>query len=270
VDRLKDFKKKWQILIAITPILLVIIILKFVFHFLGWEIISLNALFVSMIAATTFLIGFLITGVLSDYKESEKIPGDLATSLEAIYDEAYILNRNKRSAVTEEFMEFYQALLLSIRSWFYKKERTQNLMFKLSTMNDYFAQFEPLTQANFIARMKQEQTNVRRMINRVHTIRETTFIQSGYAVVEALAILLIFGLLILKFEPFYESMFIVGLAVFFILYMISLIKDLDDPFDYAQGGDDGNEVSLKPLNDLIDRIGTKERPEQGPDGPPRT
>lgn len=130
-------------------------------------------------------------------------------------------------------------------------------MLKLSSMNDYFAQFEPLTQANFITRMKQEQTNVRRMINRVHTIRETSFIQSGYAVVEALALLLIIGLLMLKIEPFYESMFIMGLATFFILYMIFLIKDLDNPFDYVESAEGGNEVSLKPLDDLIDRVGKK-------------
>jgi len=252
---LKKLWKKWQILVIILPILLVIIALKFIFHNLGYEMISLNALFVSMVAATTFLIGFLITGVLSDYKESEKIPGDLATSLEAIYDEAYILNKNVSTEVTAEFIQFYQGLLISIQSWFYKKERTRILMEKLSKMNDYFAQFEPLTQANFITRMKQEQTNVRRMLNRVHTIRETSFIQTGYAVVEVLAVLLIFGLLILKIDPFYESMFIVGLASFFILYMIFLIKDLDNPFDYVGNGREGNEISLKPLNDLIDRVG---------------
>jgi hypothetical protein len=247
MDRLKRLRKKWQILMMIIPILLAILALKFVFHYLGYEIISLNALFISMVGATTFLIGFLITGVLSDYKEGEKIPGDLAS---------YILNRNKNTAVTKEFLEFHQGLLISIQSWFYKKERTKALMLKLSSMNDYFAQFEPLTQANFITRMKQEQSNIRRMINRVHSIRETSFIQSGYAVVEALAVLLIFGLLMLKIEPFYESLFIVGLASFFMMYMIFLIKDLDNPFDY-NGGDEGNEVSLKPLNDLIDRIGKK-------------
>jgi len=247
--------KKWQILIFITPLLLLILILKFVFNYLNFEIISLNALFVSMLAATTFLIGFLITGVLSDYKESEKIPGDLACSLEAIYDEAYILHRNKNTEVTAEFLEFYRGFLGSVLLWFHKKERTYSLMEKLGRMNDYFAQFEPLTQANFITRMKQEQTNVRKALTRVHTIRETTFIQSGYAVVESLAVFLIFGLLILKMEPFFESLFIVSLASFFIIYMLFLIRDLDNPFNYVNDGKEGNEVSLKPLNDLVKRVG---------------
>jgi hypothetical protein len=246
--------KKWQILVYLIPILCVIAFLKFVFHEIGFEIISLNALFTSIVAATTFLLGFLISGVFSDYKESEKIPGDMACSLEAIYDEAYILNKYKNNATTEEFLVYYQNLLDSIIRWYYKKEKTHVLMSKLNGLNDYFAAFENLTQANFITRMKQEQNNVRRMITRSHTIRETSFIQSGYAIVESLAVLLISGLLMLKMEPFYESVFITLLVSFIVLYMIFLIKDLDNPFNYSEHGDDSNEISLKPLKDLLNRI----------------
>jgi hypothetical protein len=85
--------KKWKILIGLIPIIFGIVVLKFIFHTLDWEVISLNALFTSIVAATIFLLGFLIAGVISDYKESERLPGDLASSLEAIYDEAFILNK---------------------------------------------------------------------------------------------------------------------------------------------------------------------------------
>jgi hypothetical protein len=250
--------KKWQILISLIPIILGIMVLKVIFHELDWEMISLNALFTSIIAATIFLLGFLIAGVISDYKESEKLPGDLACSLESIFDEAYILNKFKHTAVTEGFIAYYQDLLASINDWFYRKERTKNLMDKLTSMNDFLFQFEALTQANFITRMKQEQSNVRRIITRIHTIRETSFVQSGYAIVEILAVLLIFGLLLLKMEPLYESLFVVSVVSFIILYMLFLIKDLDNPFDYSEKGDKGNEISLKPLLDLIVRVGKKD------------
>jgi hypothetical protein len=249
--------KKWQILIGLVPIILGIIVLKVIFHTLDWEVISLNALFTSIVAATIFLLGFLIAGVISDYKESERLPGDLASSLEAIYDEALILNKFKHTPVTDEFMLYYQDLLTSIHGWFHREERTRNLMDKLTRMNDFFFHFEALTQANFITRMKQEQSNVRKIITRIHTIRETSFVQSGYAIVEVLAVLLIGGLLLLDMEPLYESIFIVCVVSFIILYMLFLIKDLDNPFDYSEHGDKGNEISLKPLQDLIERVAKK-------------
>lgn len=247
---LKSLYGKWHILFKIAPFLISIFILKLIIHKLGFEIISLNALFTSLIAATTFLIGFLITGVISDYKEAEKIPGELASSLEVIYDEAYILDKNKKSKATKEFLEFHKNFMLSIEKWFFKKERTSSIMSKLSQMNDYFAEFEN-------SRMKQEQSNIRKIVTRIHTIRETSFVQSAYAIVEALTFFLITGLLILKLEPFYESVFFSLVVSFLVLYMLYLIKDLDNPFEYDKYGENGTEVSLKPLNDLLKRLNEK-------------
>ncbi len=254
---LEDFvpkRKKWHIAIKLIPMLIGIFVLKLVFHYFNWEIISLNALFTSLIAATIFLIGFLITGVISDYKESEKIPGDMASSIETIYDEAYILNKNKKSKITKDFLNFHKDFLNSINQWFYRKERTKNIIEKLHQMNDYFAQFEPLTQANFLTRMKNEQSNLRKMVIRIDNIRDLSFIQSAYAVVETLSFFIIAGLLVMKLEPFYESTFFTTLVSFVVLYMVFLIKDLDNPFEYKEHGERGTEVSLKPIHDLTKRI----------------
>ncbi len=257
---MKSFKsliKKWHIFVKLIPILAAIFVLKLAFHKLGWEIISLNSLFTSLIAASTFLIGFLVSGVISDYKEGEKIPGDLSSSLEAIYDEAYILNKNKKTKLTKDFLNFLFEFTSLLNDWFYKKERTIVIMDHLHKMNDYFSEFEPLTQANFIMKMKQEQNIIRKLITRAHTIRETGFVQSAYAVVEALVFLLIIGLLILRVEPFYESVFFSLVVSFLVLYMLLLIKDLDDPFEYHEYGELGDEVSLKPVHDLIARLNEK-------------
>ena len=246
--------KKWHLAIKIIPILIGIFILKLLSHKFGLEYISLNALFTSLIAATTFLIGFLITGVISDYKESEKIPGDMAAGLEALYDEIYILDKNKGNESTEFFLNFHKEFLDSIINWFYRKEKTRSILMKLHKMDDHFAELESSIQPNFLTRMKNEQANIRRMVIRVDNIRDLSFVQSAYAIVEALAFFVVFGLLILKVEPFYEAMFFTMLVSFLLVYMIFLIKDLDNPFDYSQYGENGTEVSIKPIKDLIERL----------------
>ncbi len=108
---------------------------------------------------------------------------------------------------------------------------------------------EPYTQANFLSRLKQEQNNLRRFIVRSHAIRETGFFLPAYAIAEALAFFLVVGMLILKLEPYWEAVFFVLLDSVVVLYMIYLIKDLDNPFDYGHNNG-SNEVSLKPLFDL--------------------
>jgi predicted membrane chloride channel (bestrophin family) len=246
--------QKWHILFKVLPLLFVVFLLKLLFHRFGFEYISLNALFTSLIASTTFLIGFLITGVISDYKESEKLPGELASSMESLYDEAQILEKTKGTKSTREFIRFYKDYVHAVDGWFGKKERTRAIMGKLSEMNGYFAKFEPLTQATFIAKMKNEQNTQRKIITRIHTIRETSFVQSAYAILEVLGFFVISGLLILKVEPFYEAVFFTVIVSFLIMYMVFLIKDLDNPFEYERYGETGTEVSLKPLHDFISRL----------------
>ena len=243
-------RKKWTVALQILPLLGGIIILKLILHYAGWEILSLNPLFTSIVAATIFLLGFLITGVLADYKESEKIPGDIASSLAAISDEAICIQRSKKCSQAKDLLEHISGLSGDIIGWFHKKERTKLLLQKIAGMNEHFVELEHFTQATFLGRLKQEQSNLRRAVIRAHAIRETRFFLPAYAIAEALAFFLIIGMLILKLEPYWESIFFVMLVSFVVLYMIFLIKDLDNPFDYAGDHEESNEVSLKPLYDV--------------------
>jgi len=251
--------QKWHLALKVFPVVILVVIMKFLAHQFGLEFISLNPLFTGIVTANIFLLGFLIAGVLSDYKESEKLPGDLATSIETIVDECLIIYKNKKAEQAKECLEYTLVLTNSIDDWFHKRERTRALMDKISWFNNFFLEFEPLTQANFIARLKQEQSAIRRMLIRIHTIRETSFVSSGYAIAEAITIFLIMGLLFVKIDPFYEAIFFVSAIVFLQTYMIALIKDLDDPFEYYGDNIGPDEVSLKPLDDLKLRIEDKIR-----------
>jgi len=67
--------------------------------------------------------------------------------------------------------------------------------------------------------------------------------------------LVLIGLLSIKIDPWYESVFLIGVIAWFLSYLILLIEDLDNPFDYGQDGNPrGQEVSLKPLEDLEKRL----------------
>jgi hypothetical protein len=248
---LKKIWQKWSLAVRIMPIVITVAILKYLSHKFGFEIMELNALFTSLVAGTIFLIGFLVSGVLSDYKESEKIPSELAASLKTLYDDTYTVLKGKNSNTARQFLDFQKSFTTSLLDWFRKKERTASLLAIISMMNDFFVEFEKEgVQVNYIVRMKNEQASIRRMILRIDTIRDTDFVGSAYAIVEAMGILVAFGLIIIKIEPFYASIFLTSLVTFLIFYMFLLIKDLDNPFDYSHHGESGTEISLKPLHDL--------------------
>ena len=67
---------------------------------------ELNALFTSLVAGIIFLIGFLITGVLSDYKESEKLPSEITASIKTLIDDAYTIYKIKNSVTAHKLIDF--------------------------------------------------------------------------------------------------------------------------------------------------------------------
>jgi hypothetical protein len=248
------FKNRFRLAIRTLPLIFLVILFKYLAHYYQVEFLTLNALFTALISANIFLIGFLITGTLSDYKESERLPAEIAASLQVIVDEAHIIHLNKKSSDSLNVLYSIKELNEKILDWFYKKAKTDEIYQHLLSLNPLFLAIENQTQANFIVRMKNEQNNLRRFISRIHTIRETSFLGTGYAIAEIISTILIFGLIFLNLDPFYEKMFFVSFVSFIMIYMILFIKDLDNPFSYYEEDSLVEEVSLKPLIDSKGRI----------------
>jgi hypothetical protein len=243
--------RKWSIAFRIIPAVAVVTLLKILSHRYDFEIMELNGLFTTLVAGTIFLIGFLIAGVLADYKESEKLPSELAASLKSLFDDAYILYKSKNSEAGKQLMAFQKAFVNSLIDWLYKKERTTAILNKVSMMNDHFVAINKEgIQPNYIIKMRAEQDKIRNTILRIDTIRDTEFIGSSYAIVEAMWFAIAIGLVIINIEPFYASLFFTTLVMFLLSYMLLLIKDLDNPFDYYTYGESGTKISLKPVRDL--------------------
>lgn len=245
---------RWKLALKTLPFIAGVLCAKFAAHSFGWEFLSMNSLFTAIVSANIFLIGFLLSGVLSDYKESEKIPGDIFTCLLAMADEGLIIRKNVGSEDSKQYLLHLEHLADSLLKWFRKQERTKVVLQHILDLNTFFLIFEKQTQANFIVRLKQEQNTLRKLVTRVHTIRETSFLGTGYAIAEIITGILLFGLVFIKIDPFYESFFFVFFVGFIMIYMIFFIKDLDNPFGYDLENNLVEEVSLKPVLDARETL----------------
>ncbi|HZN81784.1 MAG TPA: hypothetical protein VFC01_19180 [Mycobacterium sp.] len=54
--------------------------------------LDFSPLLTGVIAAEVFIIGFILSGTSADFKEAERLPGELAASLETIADECLIMD----------------------------------------------------------------------------------------------------------------------------------------------------------------------------------
>jgi predicted membrane chloride channel (bestrophin family) len=55
-------------------------------------------------------------------------------------------------------------------------------------------------------------------------------------------------------DPFYESLLFSGIIAFLLVFLLTLIRDLDNPFGYYERFS-GADVTLKPFEDTVRRLG---------------
>ena len=150
-------QNRHRLLLRVSALVGIVVGAKLAAHFLGWEVISVNPLFSGIVAANVFLMGFLLSGVLSDFKESERLPGELAAGIENLAQEIRAIKIAKPEADVAPCLNLLLQLSRDIINWFHKKHRTQQLMAQLNELTMYFAEMEKWTQATLVARLKQEQ-----------------------------------------------------------------------------------------------------------------
>lgn len=245
---------KWKMAARVVPIVAAVALLKLLVNHYHLDFLALSSLFTALISANTFLIGFNISGVLADFKAGEKLPGELAANIEAIADECVYIYKSKKTDASRAGFVYCVDFTSKSLQWLYRKVRTKAIMKQIEGFTDIFLALEATSQSSFIGRLKHEQSQIRKNVLRIHAIREIRFSEAAYAIAEIISFMVVLGMIFLKLDPFYENMFFTVFVAFIFVYMLLLIRDLDDPFAYYDKKHSVEEISLLSLEDLHSRL----------------
>jgi hypothetical protein len=244
---MRKYVQKHFITLRVLPAIVLVVGLKLAFFLLEVPMFGLSGYFYTLVLANVFLLGFLISGVLPDYKAAEKIPGEIAASLDTLLDEFQCLYVEKKLDAAKVCMEHTAEVSVVLNEWFHEQTRTRKVMEALSEYSRLFSVLEPHIQAPFLVRMKQEVSAIRRLVLRVRNIREIHFTGSAYAVAEVFTILVIGSMVFVDSGALAESLFVTGLVTYVLAYLLLLIRDLDNPFDYTHNPHLSDEIAIAPI-----------------------
>jgi len=103
------------------------------------------------------------------------------------------------------------------------------------------------------ARLQGEMAGLLKLIHRIETIRETSFVTLVYWLAYAGISLLSAGLVFMANAKLHEAIFFIVVIGFLLIFLISLIADLDNPFDYGDPRS-AEDVSLDVLASAVERV----------------
>ena len=84
----------YRIFLVSASMAILVVALKYVLHILGFEPVEQSSLHNGVISSVTFVIGFLLSATIADYKESERMPSEFAAQVENMYDDAASIYQN--------------------------------------------------------------------------------------------------------------------------------------------------------------------------------
>jgi hypothetical protein len=228
--------KRFGIIIKASALVVIFILIKFAIHASGGEFIVANPVLTALVAGVIFTIAILFSGILSDYKESEKIPGELAASLRSLYNDVnfiQISDQQKTADLRTHIKDMLQIILGNFESNCWKLSKVNPALNHIADdVNELAKEGVP---PPFIIKMRNELTVIDRISYRIEIIMETSFIPAAYhiALIATGAVLAV--LLFTKTDHWYDASLLLGSVSFVLIGLLLLIQDMDNPFEYGNG-----------------------------------
>lgn len=248
----KLFKIFWQA--ALVAILVVVV--KYILRQCHLEIIPQSSLHNSVVSSVVFVIGFLLSATIADYKESERIPAEFAAQIEDMYDDAVQIHA---SYPVFDVDGFRKQLCIVARGFVDDaRKRSYDARKDIRALGDYFSEMERgKVPPNFIVKLKQQQSVLLRARHRVNYIQRIKFVPSATILARSIVAALIVLLMITDIDPFHAGLAIVGTITFTLVYMLILIHVISKPFHKA--GKTRDDVSLFLIEDAVDYLRREKR-----------
>jgi hypothetical protein len=216
----------------------------------GVDGMSLSPLTSSIVAGGVFVMGLVVAGTLSDYKDADRAPSELATELYAILRECESMHaawgRPDMGVLRSRLIGVVTTLRADIDAG-----NTRECQQAIEDLSESFLELENTdVPANYIVRLRQSQSGLRKAILRVYHIQREEFLPSAYAMIVSLVVIILGVVTFTDFDGVAQSLVTTGFLSFFFIYLLRLLRVIDKPFKVGRERTD-DDVSLFLLVEFV-------------------
>jgi hypothetical protein len=243
----------WQIFLKVLPVAALFAIAKFTVHYCGWEPWTFSSLPGVLLSVTTFTIALVLSSTLADYRASEAMPLQITNALDTINDANQMLTLSHPHHAAQPLQQGLWAINTAVLTWLEADGKFDAIETALDQLNPLFAPIMPIDSGPLIVnRMQAEQARIRSIIWQMKINRDTDFVAAAYVLLWMFLSSSTIALLLINSENFSENLLISTFLIISFFYLLVLIRDLDNPFEY-----DGNscvDVDLTVLHSCQNRL----------------
>lgn len=223
---------KWQLLLKVLPLLGLFTGLKVTLHILGWEPWTFDLLKGALLGAVTFVTAFLLSGILGDYNISRSLPTQIANSVRGIWDCLNVGHACQPEYDTQSLMVGLEQLLAAILGWLQADQPFAAIETQLTQLTPLFVELQQQTSIPIAGRLQAEQNQIRVAVSQIQQIRDVDFLRPANTLLECFWVGATITLLLIHPNTLSEDLLIPGLLFMVFTYLLFLILELENPFQY--------------------------------------
>lgn len=242
--------KRIRLLLASLPIVAVVLMARYLVQNV-WDIgeVATFGEIGSVITGVTLILGFMLGGVLADYKESERLPavvggalagfaGTCAMALGA-KDQDAAWARQRVSTVADAVENWVHGRVTDAQMW-----QAHSDLARVTTEVDRAG-----VSGHYMGRLLTVNGELTSTLKRIEVIRNTSFVQSGYVLMVFLVFVLQASLAVVSFPSTVMSWIAPSVLSLAYAYLLLLVRDLDNPFGHGDndGKGSGADVDVTPI-----------------------
>ena len=232
---------KFRLLVRALPVVAAVLAGRWVLFetFEVGEIVSFGEAG-AVITGVTLILGFMLAGVLADYKESERLPGVVASALNGFHSAA------TGGLATKEIESDWArrrivAVVDAVCDWFTEGSRDEDMWASHADLAAVIVEAEKKGMGtHYVGRLLTLNGELTNTLSRIAVIRNTSFIQAGYVLMSVLVAVMMALLAVVDFPSTVMSWIAPAVLSLVYTYLLLLVKDLDNPFGHAENGGEGS------------------------------
>jgi hypothetical protein len=233
-----------------AAIVAVLVAIRAVLWNLGITGMSTTPLASSIIGGGVFVMGLVVAGTLSDYRDAERAPTDIAAALYALLRESEAMNKVWGKPVLESLRSRLIAVVTTLRSDI-NAGNTRDCQAAVEEISESLLELEESdVPANYIVRLRSEQAGLRKSALRMYHIQREAFLPSARAMITSLVAIILAMLMFTDMGGQLESLVTLGFLSFFFVYLLRILNVIDKPFKVGRERTD-DDVSLFLLTEFV-------------------
>lgn len=251
---------KWSILRKAFPFVVLVLGLRLAVEAIFGQQEDLKFSDISAIlTVTSLIVALMLSGVLADYKESERIPSNLGRALTNLEGLAW-----RGLALAGQDGQWARLRVLAIaeaiHGWLTQTIDAEDMWKAQRDGSNIILDVEKAgAPSHYAKRMLEINSELGANLSRVQVIRDTSYIQPGYALMELLIGTVVVLLAVVQFPaPYIEWPISAALTLLYV-FLLLMIRDIDDPFEYDSEGKNMSaaDVDLTPFLYALNRMRTE-------------